>query len=145
MSKAPANPDGLVASLKRAFKWHWHMLGLGAATVMALLSGNAGMWLPVVAAAEVGYMGMLGMNPRFQAILKLEERKKQNVPPPLNPAQRFQQLMSFLSSGDVQRFEGLRRRCADRSNSAAAWMRGRGIPKWIISAASRWTACCGCF
>ncbi|HEX2750697.1 MAG TPA: hypothetical protein VHM91_22020 [Verrucomicrobiales bacterium] len=112
MTKPPANPDGIGATIKRAFKWHWHLLGLAAAAGIALLSGNAGMWLPVVAAAEVGYMGMLGLNPRFQAILKLQERGRSSGAPP-DPATRFQQLMSFLSPGDVRRFESLRQRCAE--------------------------------
>jgi len=111
VKKSAASPDGLRARLKRAFRWHWHLLGLGAGVVMALVSGDPGMWLPVVAAAEVGYMGMLGLNPRFQAVLKLEERPK--GPPPINPAQRFQQLMSFLSPADVSRFEVLQQRCAE--------------------------------
>jgi len=112
VKKSAASPDGLRARLKRAFRWHWHLLGLGAGVVMALLSGNPGMWLPVIAAAEVGYMGMLGLNPRFQAVLKLEERGKKG-PPPIDPALRFQQLMSFLSPADVSRFEVLRQRCTE--------------------------------
>ena len=72
--KRSASPDSLLARLKRAFRWHWHLLGLAAAAGAALLSGDPGMWLPVVAAGEVAYMGMLGLNPRFQAILKLGER-----------------------------------------------------------------------
>ena len=88
------------------------MLALAAASGLALLSGDPGMWLPVVAAGEVAYMGMLGLNPRFQTVLKLEER---GVRPTgaANPGQRFQQLMSFLSPSDVNRFDVLRQRCAD--------------------------------
>lgn len=88
------------------------MLGFAAGTALALLSGAAGMWLPVLLAAEVGYMGLLGLNPRFQRVLKLE--KSPPKPPPLtNPAQRFQQLMAFLSPGDVKRFDILHLRCSE--------------------------------
>ncbi len=112
MSKPSSNPDSFRAKLKRAFRWHWHLLALATATGLALLSGDPGMWLPVVAAGEVAYMGMLGLNPRFQTILKIQggELKPAGV---ANPAQRFQQLMSFLSPLDVTRFEVLRQRCAD--------------------------------
>jgi hypothetical protein len=112
VKKSAASPDGLRARLKRAFRWHWHLLGLGAGVVMAFLSGDPGTWLPVVMAAEVGYMGMLGLNPRFQAVLKLQERNPK-VPPPIDPALRFQQLMSFLSPNDVRRFEVLHERCSE--------------------------------
>lgn len=112
MSKPVANPNSLKARLKRAFRWQWHLLGLAAATGFALFSGDPGMWLPVVAAGEIAYMGMLGLNPRFQAVLKLAERGAKPGGA-ANPAQRFQQLMSFLSPPDVTRFEVLRQRCAD--------------------------------
>lgn len=112
MSKPSARPDSLNARLKRAFRWHWHLLGLAAASGLALLSGDPGMWLPVVAAGEVVYMGMLGLNPRFQAVLKLEGRTAKPAAT-MEPAQRFQQLMSFLSPADVRRFETLRQRCAE--------------------------------
>ena len=39
-TKPPANPsDGFGASLKRAFTWHWHLLGLAAGVAFAVLSG----------------------------------------------------------------------------------------------------------
>ncbi len=112
MSKSFAAPDNFKARLKRAFRWHWHVLALSAASLAALLSGNPGMWLPVVAAGEVAYMGMLGLNPRFQAVLKLAERPARPAGE-ANPGQRFQQLMSFLSPADVNRFDVLRRRCSE--------------------------------
>lgn len=112
MSKPAASPDSLRAKLKRAFRWHWHLLGFAAATGAALLSGDPGMWLPVVAAGEVAYMGMLGLNPRFQAILKLENRRREAVGA-VDPALRFQQLMSFLSPADVNRFQVLHQRCSE--------------------------------
>ena len=112
MSKSSATPDNFKARLKRAFHWHWHVLGLAAASLAALLSGDPGMWLPVVAAGEVAYMGMLGLNPRFQAVLKLEERPRRPAGA-ADPGLRFQQLMSFLSPADVNRFDVLRQRCAD--------------------------------
>ena len=59
--------------LKRAFKWHWNLLGLGAGVALALLSGRPDVVLPIVAAGELAYLGFLGMNDRFQRVLKVEE------------------------------------------------------------------------
>ena len=105
--------DSLGASLKRAFTWHWHLLALGAAGGAAVLSGVPLLVLPFIAAGELGYLGFLGMNPRFQKVLKATGNSK--LPPPLpdDPAARLQQLIAFLSREDLARFETLRDRCTD--------------------------------
>lgn len=109
---ASGSPEGLAAALKRAFTWHWHLLGLGTGLAAVVVGGlSVPVWLPFLLAAEVGYLGFLGLNPRFQNVLKGLHK----LPPPLpvDPRQRFQQLMDFLSAADVQHFDTLRRRCAE--------------------------------
>jgi hypothetical protein len=112
-TKPPANPSaGIGASLKRAFTWRWHLLGLAAGVAFSVLSGVPALCLPFLAAAELGYMGLLGMNPRFQAVLKGRKLQAQN-PPPLDAARRLQQLMSFLSPADEKRYSLLHQRCSE--------------------------------
>ena len=60
----------MTAALKRAFTWHWHLLGLGAGAAVAVLSGAPLLVPAFLAAAELGYLGFLGLNPRFQNVLK---------------------------------------------------------------------------
>jgi hypothetical protein len=111
VSNTSGSPDGLGAALKRAFTWHWHLLGLGAGAALAVLSGAPMLLLPFLAAAEIGYLGFLGLNPRFQNVLK--GQRKLPPPIPVDPRQRFQQLMAFLSPTDAERFETLRHRCLE--------------------------------
>ncbi len=111
MPQPTQSPDGLTAALKRSFTWHWHLLGLGAGVTAAVLSGAPFLWLPFLAAAEAGYLGFLGLNPRFQNVLKA--KAKSPPPLPVDPRQRYQQLMAFLSTADVERFETLRHRCLE--------------------------------
>ncbi|MBC8127169.1 MAG: hypothetical protein H8M99_08515 [Gloeobacteraceae cyanobacterium ES-bin-144] len=111
MKKAPGSTDGLGAALKRSFVWHWHILGLGAGVAAAVISGAPLLWLPFLAAAELGYLGFLGLNPRFQKVLKAE--KVLPPPIPIDPQLRLQQLIEFLSKADAQRFESLHRRCSE--------------------------------
>ncbi len=111
MSKGAESSDGLGGALKRAFTWRWHLLGLGAGAAVAVLSGVPLLCLPFLAAAEIGYFGFLGINPRFQNVLK--GQRKSPPPLPINPTQRFQQLMAFLSPADAERFETLRHRCME--------------------------------
>ena len=108
--------DSLGSRLKRAFKWHWHLLGLGAGCAFALLSGQPGAVLPLLAAGELAYLGFLGLNPRFQAVLRgqaLIGRPGAPAPDRRAAAERFQKISSFLSRDDFQRFETLRQRCAE--------------------------------
>lgn len=112
MSKSPGNTNGFTSALRRAFTWHWHLLGLGTAVSFAIISGVPHLWLPFIAAGEIAYFGLLGLNPRFQNVL----RGGKLVPPPLpkndDSAARFQQLMAFLSPTDETRFRHLHSRCA---------------------------------
>ncbi|HEX7262207.1 MAG TPA: hypothetical protein VF258_10365, partial [Luteolibacter sp.] len=114
MNKASESSEGFGTALKRAFTWHWHLLGLGAGAAVAVLSGAPLVCLPFLAAAELGYLGFLGLNPRFQNVLKGQRK----VPPPLpvDPTRRFQQLMAFLNPADAERFETLRDRCMQLLN-----------------------------
>jgi len=104
--------------LKRAFKWHWNLLGLGAGVVFAFISKQPDIVLPVLAAGEIAYLGFLGMNPRFQNVLKAEELQEGNQrrtsgAPFAAQARKLQDLLKFLSEEDVTRFNVLRRRCSE--------------------------------
>lgn len=111
MNKASDSADGLASALKRSFTWHWHLLGLGAGVGIAVLSGAPLVVLPFLAAAELGYLGFIGLNPRFQKVLK--GQKKQPPPLPVDPNHRYRQLMAFLNPADAERFNTLRERCSE--------------------------------
>lgn len=112
-----ASDDSFGAMIKRAFKWHWHLLGLGAGVAFGLLSGRPDVMLPIVAAGEMAYLGFLGTNARFQNVLKGEQLQKQQgafaAGAKQDTSRRLQELMNFLSPADVQRFQALRDRCSE--------------------------------
>ena len=113
MTRKPVSSrEGVGQALKRAFGWHWHLLGLGTGIAFAVLSGVPALFLPFLAAAEVAYLGLLGMNPRFQAVLRGKETAVENKVDAV-AARRYEQLMSFLSPEDETRFALLRRRCLE--------------------------------
>jgi hypothetical protein len=126
VNKGEETSSGFGPSLKRAFTSHWHLLGLGAGVGVAILSGAPLLALPFLAAAELGYLGFLGLNPRFQNVLKA--RRKAPPPLPVDPRQRFQQLMNFLSPADAERFETLRHRCLELVNLRRSMSSKDGVP-----------------
>lgn len=108
------NSEGLGSMVKRAFLWHWHLLGLGVAAGFAVLSGAPLGWLPIVVAGELAYLGFIGLQPRFQNVLRGQALASGSVPRPdsAGVAARFQQIVSFLSEDDLARFRHLQSRCA---------------------------------
>lgn len=99
--------------IKRAFKWHWHLLALGAGSLLAVLSGRPEMFA-VLAALELGYLGFLGTNPRFQNVLRGrslqdEEAQKQEA----QQQQKLAEVMRLLSVEDKERFASLQQRCSE--------------------------------
>lgn len=104
------NGEGIGRRLGRAVKWHWNLLALGVGGALAVLSGVPLGVLALVGGLELAYLGFLGLNPRFQAVLR--GIRPQEATPAPSPSDQLQQLLSFLTPSDFQRFEGLRRRCA---------------------------------
>jgi hypothetical protein len=102
-------------SLKRAFLWHWHLLALGGVAAFAVLTGPAAAaWVPLVAAAELSYLGFLGLNERFQRVLRGKELVNANAKPSVE--KQLQDLLAFLVPEDRDRFEVLQARCASLLN-----------------------------
>jgi hypothetical protein len=109
--------ESLATSLKRAFIWHWHLLGLGTIATFAVLTGPAAVaWVPLVAAAELSYLGFLGLNPRFQNVLRGRELVEADKGSKLDPMEQMRKMQSFLVREDQERFDALQKRCRDLLN-----------------------------
>lgn len=95
--------------VKAAFLWHWNLLALGAGAALAFLSGRPDMLLPLVAAGEIAYLGLLSTHPRFRKsvdarTIGVEAEQKRSV--------QLAKIMESLTKKDIQRFNSLRNRCA---------------------------------
>ncbi len=97
--------------MKRAFRWHWHLLGLSVGLGISILSGAPQMCLPLLAAAELAYLGFLGIQPRFQNVLRGQAMMKGGTTAE-DPAARYEKIASFLTHEDLTRFQHLQGRCA---------------------------------
>ncbi len=108
------NETGPAASMLRAFRWHWHLLGLGVAAGFGLLSGDIGLWWPIIAAGELAYLGFLGLNPRFQNVLRGQKQQAVRAQVPMQ--EKLRSITAFLSEEDLSRFQSLQQRCAGLLN-----------------------------
>ena len=93
-----------------AFRWRWNLLGLGAAAAAAVLSGRADVLLPLVAAAEVAYLGLVTSSPRFR---KAAEAAGRAVPAAAATGPGVvENVRAALTPAEWARFQSLRDRCA---------------------------------
>lgn len=126
----PPKKAGLFRYLKEAFMFRWNLLLFGGAAAAAALSGHADIALPMVAAAELVYLGGLTTLPRFQAAIdakaNAEERGAGGARTQTSPAQqasardRVLEVLKSLSEDRRARFLRLRARCVEMSRIANA-------------------------
>ncbi len=106
--------------VKKAFTWRWNLLVFGGGVVAALLSGAPDVALPLVAAAELVYLGGLTAVPKFRAAVEAELHAGKA---PAQDAQRAQQslgqLLAGLAPARRDRFQRLLARCLDMKRIAA--------------------------
>jgi len=104
---------GLGKYLKRAFTYHWNLLALGAGTVFAFLTGQPDVVLPIVAAVEIAYLGLLSTNPRFQKAIDAEEAKEKRASTAVSTDRAVRTILRSLPPESLRRYEALRSRVKD--------------------------------
>lgn len=99
---------GLGKYIKKAFLFHWNLLGFLGGMAFAMLSGHPDVAVPLVLAAETAYLGVLGTLPGFQRYVDAQEHKAAR-----SRAQNeaFERLVRALPQSRLRRFEALRDRC----------------------------------
>ena len=120
---------GLLRYLKEAFLFRWNLLVFGGAATAAVLSGHADIALPLVAAAEIAYLGGLTTLPRFQAAIDAKSRSEErgltggsvgSTAQQGNPRERILEVLKSLTEDRRARFLRLRARCVEMSRIANA-------------------------
>ncbi len=106
--------------IKAAFLWRWNLLAVGTATAFAFLSGQPDVVLPLLAAGELAYLGLLSSNPRFRKAIDV---RVQAPPAATNQQELVQHIRSVLKPEAWARFEYLQKRCL-RLNQLSRQYRG---------------------
>lgn len=99
--------------VKVAFLNRWHLLVSGGLMGFALLSGAADVFVPLVLAAEVAYLGLLSSQPRFQAYVDAQSAKVARDQNSQSADQTLRTLLKNLPPKALQRFETLRSQCVE--------------------------------
>lgn len=114
--------------LKAAFLYRWNLLLFLGAAGFALLSGRPDVWLPVVAAGELGYLGLLATHGKFQRAVDAQEAKLTRTQAGTAAETALQRIMQALPPRSLARFELLRSRCLDLRQIAAAIKEPGALP-----------------
>ena len=99
--------------LKVAFTNHWNLLVFLGGAGFAMLSGRADVFLPIVLAGELAYVGLLGSHPKFQDYVDAQAAKAQRAETSTASQQSLQYIMRALPKDLLQRFQSLRTQCLD--------------------------------
>jgi hypothetical protein len=105
--------------LKAAFMNHWNLLAFLGGTVFALISGQPDVLLPVVAAGEITYLGMLASHPKFQSYVEAQDAKEARTANSESTQQALERITSSLPKELLDRFLALRARCLELQQIAA--------------------------
>lgn len=104
---------GLGKYLKAAFLNRWNLLAFLGAGGFALLSGHPDVALPVVVAAELAYLGLLGTHPKFQKSVEAQQAAVRRAETSQSTGQTLQRILQSLPRDMMQRFQDLRQRCLE--------------------------------
>ncbi|MBN2711930.1 MAG: hypothetical protein JXR97_05760 [Planctomycetes bacterium] len=95
--------------IAEAFKWHWNLLAVGAGVVFSVLSGKPDMFIPILGAAEITYLGLLSTNPKFRRAIDARQQKDESTS---LRKEQLRKIMNTLPTHDKERFEELKERCS---------------------------------
>ena len=98
--------------IKKAFLYHWNLLGVSTGMAISFISGRPDVLLPTFTALEVVYLAILSSRPRFQEAVNAEEYKK-NLNNSLSSKQELNQILSGLNKEDLKRYERLKNLCLE--------------------------------
>jgi chemotaxis protein histidine kinase CheA len=119
---------GLFRYLKEAFLFRWNLLLFGGAAAAAVVSGHAGIAMPLIGAAVVVCLAGLTSLPRFQAAIDAKERAETRgtTTPAATPQtqaaarDRIIEVLKSLAEDRRSRFLRLRARCVEMARIANA-------------------------
>ncbi|MCC6124317.1 MAG: hypothetical protein IT426_05115 [Pirellulales bacterium] len=98
---------------KTAFTNRWNLLAFVGGAVFALLTGKPDILLPLVAAGELAYLGLLGSHPRFREYVDAQEAKASREATSQSSQKTLAYILRMLPRDLLKRFDDLRAQCLE--------------------------------
>jgi len=110
----PGQSAGIKEYLKRAFLYRWNMLLFLGGIAGAALSPFPDALLPLVAAAEITYLGGVISFPRFRKAIDAQAyQETRQAQPAASGGSSIREIVGRLNAESFSRFEQIRRRCLE--------------------------------
>ncbi len=97
--------------IKKAFVNQWNLLLFAGGCAAAAISGQPEVILPLVFAAEIGYLGLLGTHPKFQRYVDAQEHKANRKSSSQHNAEVLEKIRRNLPDHLYDRYRSLKQRC----------------------------------
>jgi hypothetical protein len=99
--------------LKTAFLNQWNLLAFLGAAAFGVVSGAPDIVLPLVAAGEVAYLGLLSTHPKFQRFVDAQQAKTTRTNASVAAQRALERITKSLPRESLDRFHTLRTRCLE--------------------------------
>ena len=99
--------------VKVAFLNHWNLLWFLGGSAFALLTGRGDVFLPLVVAAELTYLGLLGTHPKFQKYVDAQAAATRRTTAAQDTERTLERIIRSLPPKILERFKNLRSRCLE--------------------------------
>ena len=103
----------MIKYIKAAFTNKWNLLAFLGGMGFAFISGRPDIVAPVVLAAEIAYLGLLGTHPKFQKYVNAQEAKSQRQARSQTNEQILNSIRHGLPRELLNRYKNLRARCLE--------------------------------
>ena len=103
----------LLKYVRPAFQYHWNLLAFFGCIGFSFLSGRPDVALPLVAAAEIGYLMLLGTHPKFQRAIDAQDAAVEREQHSQTANVVLRQILKQLPAPTLARYERLRTGCLE--------------------------------
>lgn len=123
MTDHSPKPASVGRYLWEALKFRWNLLFLAAGVGVAVLSGSPDIAFPLIAAAELAYLGGMSALPKYRAAIDAkvysEAQPQRQASERLDAQNKLEQTLARLEPEAKQRLSHLRDRCLEMRRIAA--------------------------
>jgi len=117
---------GIWKYIKAAFSNHWNLLAVAGGIGFSVLSGRPEVGLPLLAAMELAWLGIVGTHSKFRQFIDIQEHQQLKADDARTAEIRMRRMLTSLPRGAQRRFELLMSQCEEMRNITQQYQAAHG-------------------